>query len=316
MLCTTIIPTINRPSLERAVKSALEQNLDDHLHEILIYNNSRQPLPDVDWLKSSKVTVINSYSNLIDAMNKGANLASGTYINFLDDDDYLLPNALKALLDKAMLTGCNWIYGAYNLVDDDGNFISVVPSEARGNLLALFVGGENLHFAASLIRRDAYLKAGGMDPRILVWGDLDLCCQMALLGNFDGISQSVAIVRLSGGSKSSFDYSNLAQDYRRIRDKVFNSQGALARIQHSVQGDVFLRGHTCRAYLFSAVLNFLDGHIVVASARVISLLRLAGLYSVLPVFWRGVFFRTWWHAVEKKKQKEHFTKYQPSSHPK
>lgn len=312
MLISTIIPTINRPTLERTVRSALNQDLDPEIHEILIYNNNRQPLPDVDWLNSSKVKVINSHSNMIDALNKGAELASGTYINFLDDDDYLLPGALKALLDKAKSTDCDWVYGAYNLVDDDGNFISVVQPQIRGNILALLVGGENLHFAASLIRRDAYLKAGGMDPQVLIWGDLDLECQIALLGDFDGISSVIAVVRLSGGAGSLFDYSGLTQDYRRIREKVFNTHDALARIQDSVQGNVFLRGRACRAYLFSAVLNFLAGHIIVASGRVISLLRLAGLQPALPDFWRGLFFRTYWHAVEKKKQEEHFAKYQQS----
>lgn len=306
MLCSTIIPTINRPSLEQAVKSAVDQELSSDLHEILIYNNSPQPLPDTDWLKSSKVTVVNSHSNMIDALNKGAVLASGTYINFLDDDDYLLPGALKALLDKATTTACDWVVGAYNLVDDDGDLISVVRPQVKGNILALLVGAENLHFAASVIRKDAYLRVGGMDPQILVWSDLDLECQIALKGDFESINKVVATVRLSGGSGSYFDYSGLTQDYRRIRDKVFSSHDALARIKDSVKGDVFLRGRACRAYLFSSVLNLFAGQIVEASKRAISFLSLASYYTTLPDLWRGLFFRGHWHTVEKSKQEEYF----------
>jgi hypothetical protein len=133
-------------------------------------------------------------------------------------------------------------------------------------------------------------------------------CKVALLSDFDGISQIVATVRLSGGPGSTFDYSGMTQDFRRIRDKVLNSHGALSRMQDSVQGNVFLRGRACRAYLFSAVLNLLGGHFVVASGRVVSLLRLAGFYPVIPDFWRGLFFRGHWHAVEKSKQEEYFAK--------
>ena len=112
MLCSTIIPTVNRPSLKRAVKSAVEQDLEPKNHEILVFNNSDKLLQDKDWLDSPKVNVINTHSNATDALNKGAQLASGKYIHMLDDDDYLLPGALKTLLDKAMSTDCYWILSA------------------------------------------------------------------------------------------------------------------------------------------------------------------------------------------------------------
>ena len=91
MLCSTIIPTVNRPSLERAVKSALDQDLDLDLHEIIVVNDSGKALPDIDWLKSPRIKVVNT--NRVErcvARNVGAALASGKYLHFLDDDDYLV----------------------------------------------------------------------------------------------------------------------------------------------------------------------------------------------------------------------------------
>jgi len=52
MLCSTVIPTINRPSLERAVKSALNQGLGPEQHEVIVVNDSGAPLPDYEWLCS------------------------------------------------------------------------------------------------------------------------------------------------------------------------------------------------------------------------------------------------------------------------
>ena len=98
MLCSTIIPTVNRHTLERSVKSALEQDLKPELHEILVFNNSDGPLPETDWLSSPRVKVIDSHSSLIPVSNLGARMATGKYINFLHDDDYLLPGALNALV--------------------------------------------------------------------------------------------------------------------------------------------------------------------------------------------------------------------------
>jgi len=307
IVCSTIIPTVNRPTLARSVKSALEQDLKPELHEILVFNNSDKPLPETDWLSSPQVKVINTHSNVNDASNKGAGLASGKYINFLHDDDYLLPGALNILVDKAEATGSLWVCGAYNLVDDDGKFMSTVRPIIKGNIFALLVAGECLHLAASVVNRDAFLRAGGFDLQIFGQSDIDLECQMALLGDFGSVDQVVATVRVAGGKGATHDWtSHTKQDFRSMREKSLNSDGALVRMMDSVKGDVFLRGRACRAYLYSAVLNILDSHFVVASRRLVSLLRLASYHFVLPDFWRGLFFRTHWHNVQKGLQEEYF----------
>jgi glycosyltransferase involved in cell wall biosynthesis len=292
MLCSTIIPTVNRHTLERSVKSALAQDLKPELHEILVFNNSNGPLPETDWLCSPQVRIIDSHSDLIDASNRGARMASGKYINFLHDDDYLLPGALQALINAAEASGSYWVCGAYNLVDDDDNFLSVLRPQIRGNIFALLVAGECLPFAASVMSRDAFLQAGGFDPQIRIC-DIDLECQIALLGNFETIDQLVAGVRLSGGQGTSHNWmSRSKQDYRRLREKALNGRGALKRMQNSVQqGNVFLRGRACRAYLISAALNVLGGHFIVAGRRLVSFFRLAGFYFVQLEFWQGLFFR-------------------------
>jgi glycosyltransferase involved in cell wall biosynthesis len=307
MLCSTIIPTVNRPSLERSVKSALQQDLRPELHEILVFNNSDKPLPETDWLSSPRITVIDSHSELIGASNMGAKMASGKYINFLHDDDYLLPGALKALVNAGEISGSYWICGAYNLVDDKDNFISTVPQQVKGNIFALLVGGECLHLVASVINREAFLQIGGFDPQIPGRTDLDLECQLALSSDFQSIDQVVATVRLSGGKGASHDWMrDIKQDHRAMREKALNSNGALARMRDSVRCDVKLRGRACRSYLFSAALNFLDSHFVVASQRLVSLLRLTSFYFVLPKFWRGLLFRDHWHNVQKSQQEWHF----------
>jgi glycosyltransferase involved in cell wall biosynthesis len=315
MLCSTIIPTVNRPTLERSVKSALKQDLGPKSHEILVFNNSDKPLPETDWLCSPPVKVINTHSNLNDASNKGGKMASGKYINFLHDDDYLLPGALDSLIAKAETTESYWVCGAYNLVDDAGNFISTVRPEIKGNVFALLVAGEVLALGASVINREAFLQVGGFDQQILGPSDSDLECQLAMLGDFGSIDQIVATIRLAGGAGATHDWTTRTkQDSRKLREKALNADGALVRISDSVQGDVFLRGRNCRAYLFSAVLNILDGRFVVAGHRLVSLLRLASYYFIMPDFWRGSFFRSHWHSVQKLEQEQHFKTHSPKDH--
>jgi hypothetical protein len=240
-------------------------------------------------------------------------MATGKYINFLHDDDYLLPGALPALLKAAEASGNFWICGAYHLADDEGNRISSVQPKVNGNMLALLVGGEVLALGASLVHREAFLSVGGFDPQIPGPSDIDVECQLALLSDFLCIDPFVATIRLSGGKGASHNWMDRTkQDHRRMREKALNANGALARMKDSVEGDVLLRGRACRAYLFSAGLNLLDGRFVVASHRLISLPSLAGLYFVLPDFWRGMFFHSHWHNVQKRQQEDYFRTHEAS----
>jgi hypothetical protein len=45
MLCSTIIPRVNRPYTEWPVKSALDQDLGPELHEIIVVNDGGRPYP-------------------------------------------------------------------------------------------------------------------------------------------------------------------------------------------------------------------------------------------------------------------------------
>ena len=45
MFCSTIIPTIGRPSLSRAVCSVLDQEFSHDDFEVIVVSDSRKPLP-------------------------------------------------------------------------------------------------------------------------------------------------------------------------------------------------------------------------------------------------------------------------------
>src|SRR6185503_20285902 len=96
MFCSTVIATIGRPTLKGAVTSLLEQAFTVDDFEIIVVNDSGRPLPDEAWQASPKVKIIetNRRERSV-ARNTGAALATGRYLHFLDDDDWLFPNALQ-----------------------------------------------------------------------------------------------------------------------------------------------------------------------------------------------------------------------------
>ena len=60
MFCSTIIPTIGRPTLARAVQSVLEQNLTAADFEVIVVNDSEKSLSEEDWQKDERVRVLDA----------------------------------------------------------------------------------------------------------------------------------------------------------------------------------------------------------------------------------------------------------------
>jgi glycosyltransferase involved in cell wall biosynthesis len=310
MICSTIIPTVNRPSLERAVKSALEQDLGLDDYEIIVVNDSGSPLPHVDWLNSPQIKIVNT--NRCErsvACNVGAALASGEYIKILHDDDQLLPDSLKKLIDKAESTRCSWVYGAHNRVDNNGVLMSINRPEVRGNLFAHFVAGDVFHLGASLFRRDVFFEVGCFDPIMKTAEDRDLQQRIALVGYFDRIDDLVASIRIGTSGITTTDWDKSTYESRLIREKCLNSVGALSKIVDSVKDDIDLRGRCCRAYFISALLNLRKGNILVAISRIFHVIPLIRYFIIFRKFWQGFFKRSHWHAVEMKREEEHYAIY-------
>ena len=81
--CSTIIPTIGRSTLSRAVYSVLDQDFSDAAIEVIVVNDSRNQLPEEDWQQCDRVRIIhtNRRERSI-ARNTGAAVAVGnSYIS-------------------------------------------------------------------------------------------------------------------------------------------------------------------------------------------------------------------------------------------
>jgi glycosyltransferase involved in cell wall biosynthesis len=164
---STIIPTINRPVLSGAVYSVLNQSLKDADFEVIVVNDSGQPLPEMDWQHSERVRVIDTQRRERSvARNTGAAIARGKYLHFLDDDDLLLPGALEAFFKLDQTSESAWLYGSYQTVDNDGHLVEEFHPGITGNISALLVAGESIPFQASLIRTGEFFLAGAFDPNL------------------------------------------------------------------------------------------------------------------------------------------------------
>lgn len=288
VFCSTIIPTINRSTLSRAVYSVLEQDFTESEFEVIVVNDSGEPLPVASWQQEQRVRVIDTprLERSI-ARNAGAVIARGRYLHFLDDDDLLLPGGLEAFWKlHHEASDAAWLYGSYKTVNNEGKMIEEIHPEISGNIFALLVSSEAIPLQASLIRADHFFAAGGFDPFIIGVEDRDLGRRIALSGSVVYMATLVARIRI-GEYGSTTRWPILIEDDRRTREKALSAQNALERLRESANSG-YWRGRVCRAYLGSTAWNLRHKRILTAIGRFCASLAFANWHTLSTDFWRGL----------------------------
>jgi glycosyltransferase involved in cell wall biosynthesis len=297
MFSSTIIPTVGRDTLARAVNSVLSQSFDKDGFEVIVVNDSGEPLPHQDWQSSKLVQIIetNRRERSV-ARNTGAAVARGQYLHFLDDDDWLLPGAFQHLWKVAKGNPAGWIYGGYELVDRQGKRLEICRPDEQGNCAVRFAIGEWLPLQVSLIRSEAFFAVGGFASLDSLLGgdeDVDLSRQISLSYEFAGTSHLVAVIQF-GHAGSTTNYAQLRQQSRKSREKMLAFAGASARLLDSARGRSlhvnYWYGRVLWCYLASFYWNMRHRRPFSAVSRLIySAITLvaSGRHTLSRHFWRG-----------------------------
>ncbi|MGH9956761.1 MAG: glycosyltransferase family 2 protein, partial [Pyrinomonadaceae bacterium] len=170
VLLSIVIPTYNRPRLlQRAVKSALEQTIED-LDIVVVDDGSAPPvrLPEHPRLR---VIRLPSNRGLATARNVGTEAARGKWIAYLDDDDQLLPHFAEASLNSLAQTTLPTpvaVLSGLQSVTEDGELIRthLPPTFPRGSHFSLekIDRGQSFFSKQTLVvERTVILEIGGFD---------------------------------------------------------------------------------------------------------------------------------------------------------
>jgi len=298
MFCTTVIPSIGRPTLSRAVESVLNQQFTEADIEVVVVNDSGRSLPQANWNRSRVVQVIETNRrNRSVARNAGAAIAKGCYLHFLDDDDWMLPGAFQSLWDLTQETEAAWLYGAFRLVDNSGTAITEIYPTETGNCLLRLLAWEWLPLQASLIASEAFFEVGGFAPLQALLGgfeDVDLSRQIALRYEMAGSDTVVTCIR-TGPEGSSTDYDHVVEQNRQSREKTFDQPGSFRRLAASARTSSsrtsYWYGKLVYYYLASTKWQLRRKQLLTALERgfcAVASFLLGSWHLFSADFWRGV----------------------------
>ncbi len=289
MYCSAIIPTIGRSSLTRAVESVLQQSLSEDF-EVIIINDSGSPLPEADWQRSKRVTVINTNKRERSiARNTGASAARGKYLHFLDDDDWLAPGAYQHLCELSRSSDAKWLYGMTQLVNRQEHPLVKLHHNLNGNCFVQAISGEWIPLQSSWIERKAFMRIGGFNPLLAGPEDIDLLRRVLLEEEVAETPNVVAYI-VMGAEGTTTDYARHPEASRWAREQILNTSGTLSRMNASAVNP-FWKGRMLRVYLTSIIWNLKHERLFTAFSRL--------LFSLISFLGSGtsLFSRNFWSAV-------------------
>jgi glycosyltransferase involved in cell wall biosynthesis len=250
---TTVIPTVGRPALRRAVESVLTQDGPGFAAEVIVVNDTGRPLQADGWQESSRVRVVRTpapKSRPAIGRNVGAEAASGQFLHFLDDDDWLLPGAFAAFARAHRAAPeARWLYGIVDRVTREGSRVDRLPIDLEGNVLAALISGEWMPLQGTLIHRDLFAETGGFDPSSPPSEDMDLLLRMGLIEDVCRVRRPVCAYSMGVEESATPRHLcsvRLFEAYERLFDRPETLSRALASA-----ASPHLGGKVLRHYLIS-----------------------------------------------------------------
>jgi glycosyltransferase involved in cell wall biosynthesis len=263
MNVSVIIPVYKRLRfLDQAVASALGQSCG--AVEVIVVDDGSpaDPFPVIERFGSIVRLVRKPNGGQASARNAGIARAKGTYLLFLDEDDFLQPTAVADLLDAiAGHPGAVWAAGKFNYVDEHRNLI---PKEHRCQYGSGEVYRQMIHNnligapSAALVAADAVRQVGGFDqtPRYLFADDYDLWLSLARQFPLAATSRKVTNYRVHGAQTSREQTSRLNQAVLAVLHKHWAKSApafdpdfreAIAREHLSAGDECYVRGEMQQA---------------------------------------------------------------------
>jgi glycosyltransferase involved in cell wall biosynthesis len=133
------------------------------------------------------------------ARNAGLQVASGTWVQFLDSDDVLMPAKIERQMAVCVTASSDVaaIYSPWNwgfFVDGEIEWLGPVKTpfiSGKAPIMCL-AGGCRPLLAACLIRRAALNQVGGFDEELHFWECEEACVKLAGVGSFIPVSYNEA----------------------------------------------------------------------------------------------------------------------------
>jgi glycosyltransferase involved in cell wall biosynthesis len=208
-LVSVVMPAFNAARfIQRAIDSVLQQTYANIELIIIDDGSSDDTVPLLARLSAPNVTAISQENaGAGHARNRGIEASRGTFIAYLDADDYWLPRKIErqiaVMLGQPEVGFCST---ATRVESPTGEFLNLWPCPAAGisALHSLFENTAAIAGSASgvLVRSSLQRKVGLFDESLRGNEDTDMWLRLAAAGRYACIPEALAVIVRQTNSRS------------------------------------------------------------------------------------------------------------------
>ena len=199
---SVIVPTWNRACLvTEAVGSVIAQTMTDWELIVADDGSTDDTLSRLTLLGDDRIRLLRlpHRGSAAAARNRGAALAAGEWLAFLDSDDLWRADKLAVQMAALDAGGADWSYTAHDLIDEDRRLL---PKRAGafvaldGYILdALLDDATSACICTQLVRRALFDALGGFDESFALYEDLDFTFRLAARARAVAVPAALTLVR-------------------------------------------------------------------------------------------------------------------------
>lgn len=252
-LVSVIIPCYNAQRwVAAAIESCLQQTYP-HLEIIVVDDGSTDgSLAEIEKFRGRITIESGPNRGAAGARNRAFELATGDYIQYLDADDYLLPDKIERHLTYLEQSGVDGVYGDWqhltNFPDGREAFDAIHEADAHDDLLAANLQGWWVPPYTLLYKREAVEKSGGWDQTTVPADDRDFFLSVLLSGaTLHYLPGNCGIYRRYGNvTLSTSSTEKWVRGHIRTLDKVIDAltaTGQLAQYRTGLAHSYYLIAH-------------------------------------------------------------------------
>jgi glycosyltransferase involved in cell wall biosynthesis len=193
----------------RAIESVLEQTYE-FLELIIVDDASTDNSINIieSYLPDNRVKVVRTYGcGASTARNEGIKRAEGSYIAFLDSDDYFLPEKIALQIEVFLNSKVSAVYtGVFRHFDGVPNHESIGEFAANFDFKSfqekpLGIGG--FLMSTLMIKRETLKEVGGFDPELRHGEDYDFASRLFKYADAYNIKEPLCCIGIHNSSVSS-----------------------------------------------------------------------------------------------------------------
>ncbi len=203
-IVSIVVPSYNKgPFIEETIRSVLSQSYAN-IELIIIDGGSQDQTHAIleKYRHAVSRCVIESDEGQSDAINKGISMAKGEIVGWLNADDLLYRDGIRAIVDAfGSDPSIGVVYGAGAKIDIRGNEIKPIDYRAFDPQLLrqlFYILQPCMYF-----KKDLFLRVGGLNKGSYYAMDWELALKMLRIAKFKSIPQKIAKLRMYEGTKTS-----------------------------------------------------------------------------------------------------------------